>query len=118
MSLFSSSVDMEDTIEAESGRKPFESGGDEEAEASMRLNFPVKLLQRQPKCETYPDLQKIIQVSGAVKMAQGEIRSPKDNKTHAFICRRHSWMSSRSTSSVCRLIRSTTSTVLYHPRKM
>ncbi|CAG01161.1 unnamed protein product, partial [Tetraodon nigroviridis] len=56
-----SSVGMEDASEAESGKKPFDSGGDEETEASRHFDFPLKLLQTQPKCEVYPDLHRIIQ---------------------------------------------------------
>lgn len=113
-----SSVGMEDASEAESGKKPFDSGGDEETEASRHFDFPLKLLQTQPKCEVYPDLHRIIQVSWSGKMAQGGIRSPEEkNKPRVFISRRNSWMSSRNTSSLCPPILFTTSTVLCHPRK-
>ncbi|XP_056893432.1 KICSTOR complex protein SZT2 isoform X1 [Takifugu flavidus] len=56
----SSSVEMEDTSE-ESGKKPFDSVGDQETKTSKHLDFPLKLLQIQPQCEVYPDLHKIIQ---------------------------------------------------------
>lgn len=54
---------MEDTSEVGPGKKPFESGGDEETQTSRHLDSPLKLLQTQPQCEVYPDLRKIIQVS-------------------------------------------------------
>lgn len=112
-----SSVDVEDTSEAGSGKEPFESGGDEETETSRHFDSPLKLLQTQPRCEVYPDLHKIIQVSWSGKMAHGGIRSRENNERRVFICRRNSRMSSRSTSSPCRRILFTTSTVLHPPRK-
>lgn len=66
---------MEDMSE-ESGKKPFDSGGDQETKTSKHLDFPLKLLQIQPQCEVYPDLHKIIQVgSGLGKFPWGVIKS-------------------------------------------
>lgn len=50
------------------------SGGLEEP--SRPLDSPLKLLQTQPKCELYPDLHKIIQVSRSGKKV--ESRAPEE----------------------------------------
>lgn len=60
---------VEDTSEDESRDKPFGSGGDEDTGTSRPLDSPLELLQMQPKCEVYPDLHKIIQVSCCGKVA-------------------------------------------------
>lgn len=65
VNISGSSVEMEDMSE-KSGKKPFDSGGDQGTKTSKHLDFPLKLLQIQPQCEVYPDLHKIIQVGSGL----------------------------------------------------
>lgn len=59
------SIEMEDASEAESRGKssaptsPLILAG---SKTTKSLDFPLTLLQTQPKCGVYPDLHKIIQV--------------------------------------------------------
>ncbi|XP_019134530.2 KICSTOR complex protein SZT2 isoform X3 [Larimichthys crocea] len=60
----SSSVDMEDVSEAESRGKSSAPTSPlilDESKTTTIPEFPLMLLQTQPKCEVYPDLHKIIQ---------------------------------------------------------
>ncbi|XP_054479500.1 KICSTOR complex protein SZT2 [Anoplopoma fimbria] len=60
----SSSIDMEDAGEAESRRKssaPTSPLIKDESQTDKVQEFPLLLLQTQPKCEVYPDLHGIIQ---------------------------------------------------------
>lgn len=56
---------MEDASEAESRGKSSAPTSPlilDESKTAKSLDFPLTLLQTQPKCEVYPDLHKIIQV--------------------------------------------------------
>ncbi|XP_028260407.1 KICSTOR complex protein SZT2 isoform X10 [Parambassis ranga] len=58
------SFEMEDASEADSRGKSFDPTSPmilEESKTANILEFPLTLLQTQPKCEVYPDLHKIIQ---------------------------------------------------------
>ncbi|KAG8003235.1 KICSTOR complex protein SZT2 [Nibea albiflora] len=60
----SSSIDMEDVSEAESRGKSSAPTSPlilDESKTTKIPEFPLTLLQTQPKCEVYPDLHKIIQ---------------------------------------------------------
>ncbi|XP_078141687.1 SZT2 subunit of KICSTOR complex [Centroberyx gerrardi] len=60
----SSSIEMEDTSEAESRGKSSAPASPlilDEPKMAKILEFPLSLLQSQQKCEVYPDLHKIIQ---------------------------------------------------------
>ncbi|TMS20033.1 KICSTOR complex protein SZT2 [Larimichthys crocea] len=60
----SSSIDMEDVSEAESRGKSSAPTSPlilDESKTTTIPEFPLMLLQTQPKCEVYPDLHKIIQ---------------------------------------------------------
>lgn len=67
------SIDMEDASEAESRRKSSAPTSPlilDESKSAKIPEFPLTLLQTQPKCEVYPDLHNIIQVSSEVSMIQ------------------------------------------------
>lgn len=58
------SIEMEDASEAESRGKSSAPTSPLilDSKTAKSLDFPLTLLQTQPKCEVYPDLHKIIQV--------------------------------------------------------
>lgn len=57
----SNSTEMEDASGVKFKGRPYPLILDE-SKTAKSLNFPMTLLQAQPKCEVYPDLHKIIQV--------------------------------------------------------
>jgi len=57
---------MEDVSEAESRGKVSAPASPLILDESKIPEFPLSLLQTQPKCEVYPDLHKIIQVLSRV----------------------------------------------------
>lgn len=60
------SIEMEDASEAESRGKSSAPTSPlilAKSKTTKRIDFPLTLLQTQPKCGVYPDLHKIIQVS-------------------------------------------------------
>lgn len=65
MNVSGKSIEMEDASEAESRGKssaPTSPLSLAESKTTRSLDFPLTLLQTQPKCGVYPDLHRIIQV--------------------------------------------------------
>lgn len=86
MNVSGNSIEMEDASEAESRGKSSAPTSPlilDESKTAKSLDFPLTLLQTQPKCDVYPDLHKIIQVlSGAktkVQVRANEITRSNQN---------------------------------------
>ncbi|XP_054872770.1 KICSTOR complex protein SZT2 isoform X6 [Amphiprion ocellaris] len=83
-----SSIEMEDTSEAESRGKSSAPASPlilDEAKAAKIPQFPLTLLQTQPKCEVYPDLHKIIQDKFLEVLSQ-YFKSVPSNPHYFFYC--------------------------------
>ncbi|XP_023249147.1 KICSTOR complex protein SZT2 [Seriola lalandi dorsalis] len=84
----SSSIDMEDSSEAESRGKssaPTSPLTLDESRTAKIPEFPLTLLQTQPKCEVYPDLHRIIQ-DKFMEIVSHYFKTVPSNPHYFFYC--------------------------------
>ncbi|XP_013863525.1 protein SZT2 [Austrofundulus limnaeus] len=81
----SSSVELEESCEAESGGRRSAPTPPSDLNESKMPEFPLSLLQTQPRCEVYPDLHRIIQDKFLEIMFQ-YFKSVPSNPHYFFYC--------------------------------